>query len=58
VKLSKADYEELLGLLCPYCKYKIPDWRSDKWFHDLLDSPIRNIECGATRIRGKIEVLD
>jgi hypothetical protein len=58
--LSSAHYSELLGMLCPYCKHGIPDYhntQSQMWVHSLADSCIQGEECGASRVRGQIDVI-
>ena len=50
MRLSRADYKELLGMLCPGC--------DDEWRHRIPEWEDTARRCWANRIRGKIDVIE
>ena len=52
-RLVGADYEEIVGLLCPYCAARLPDSFKDGGFrHHIPGTPDR-FACQASAFRTK-----
>lgn len=53
VKLSKAQYDGVVRILCPYCRANLPSIRNDSlqvWMHGIPDTEHR-FACEANLVR-------